>query len=109
MKQFAIILLFLLVVSQDLLGQETLDLTRNKECELFPEKGEFNMDERLQEIKRLGGQLVTVYLVKGKDNRIKTKYTGKIDLVLIDQVKLPLETLTKVLVVTVYERDQKVA
>jgi len=69
--------------------------------EVFPEKGKFNAEERLKKIKDIGGRLVTVYLVKGKDNKIKTKYTGRVDLRSIDDGKLSLDTRTKVLVVTV--------
>ena len=95
------ILLFIMILTSTLYAQETLDLTKNRECELFPEKGKFNAEERLKKIKEIGGQLVTVYLVKGKDNKIKTKYTGRVDLRSIDDGKLSLDTRTKVLVVTV--------
>lgn len=95
------ILLFIMISTSTLYAQETLDLTKNRDCELFPEKGKFNAEERLKKIKDIGGRLVTVYLVKGKDNKIKTKYTGRVDLRSIDDGKLSLDTRTKVLVVTV--------
>ncbi len=95
------ILLFIMISTSTLYAQETLDLTKNRDCELFPEKGKFNAEERLKQIKEIGGRLVTVYLVKGKDNKIKTKYTGRVDLRSIDDGKLSLDTRTKVLVVTV--------
>lgn len=100
MKLLAIFL-FIIISTSTLYGQETLDLAKNSGCEIFPEKGKFNAEERLKKIKEIGGQLVTVYLVKGKDNKIKTKYTGKIDLRLIDDGKLSLDTRTKVMMVTV--------
>jgi hypothetical protein len=101
------ILLFIVISISTLYGQETLDVTKNMDCEVFPEKGKFNGEERLKTIKEIGGRLVTVYLIKGKDNKIKTKYTGKVDLKLIDDSKLSLDTRTKVLVVTVDQGNGK--
>ena len=102
-----IILLFIMISTSALYAQETLDLIKNGNCEIFPEKGKFNAEERLKKIKEIGGQVVTVYLVKGKDNKIKSKYTGRIDLRLIDDPKLSLDTRTKVLVVTVDQGNGK--
>ena len=82
------------------IAQETLNLEANSECELFSEKKEFDRNERLQEIKDLGGQFVTVYLVKGKSNKIKSTYTGKVDLILIERGESPLKNMTSVLIVT---------
>jgi len=102
------ILLFIVISTSTLYAQETLDLTENRDCELFPEKGKFNAEERLKKIKEIGGRLVTVYLVKGKDNKIKTKYTGRVDLRSIDDGKLSLDTRTKVLVVAVDQGNGRV-
>lgn len=99
------ILLFIMTLTGTLYAQEVLDLAKNRDCEVFPVKGKFDAEERLKQIKEIGGQLVTVYLVKGKDNKIKTKYTGRVDLRSIDDSKLSLDTRTKVLVVTVDQTD----
>lgn len=79
---------------------QTLDLPTNLECELFTNKKDFNQEERLQEIKKLEGKLVTVYLIKGKKNKIKSQYTGKIDLILIKAGNSTLKNMTSVLVVS---------
>jgi hypothetical protein len=100
-------LLFIMILTGKLYAQDTLDLTKNRDCEVFPEKGKFNAEERLKKIKEIGGQLVTVYLVKGKDSKIKTKYTGRVDLRSIDDNKLSLDTRTKVLVVAVDQGNGK--
>ncbi len=81
-------------------AQETLDLEANSECELFSVKKDFDLNERLKKIKDLGGQLVTVYLIKGKSNKIKSTYTGKVDLTLIERGESPLNNMTSVLIVT---------
>jgi len=101
------ILLFMMFFKSALYAQETLDLSKNKDCELFPEKGKFNAEERLKQIKEIGGQSVTVYLIKGKNNKIKTKYTGRVDLRSIDDAKLSLDTRTKVLVVSTHQGNGK--
>jgi len=101
------ILLFTMISTSALYGQQTLYITKNMDCEVFPEKGKFNGEERLKKIKEIGGKLVTVYLVKGKDNKIKTKYTGRVDLRSIDDNKLSLDTRTKVLVVAVDQGSGK--
>lgn len=101
------ILLFTTISTCALYGQPTLDVSKNLDCEVFPEKGKFNGEERLKKIKEIGGRLVTVYHVKGKDNKIKTKYTGRVDLRSIDDAKLPLDTRTKVLVVAVDQGNGK--
>ena len=105
--RFLSTLLFIMISTCTLYGQEILDVTKNVDCEVFPEKGKFNGEDRLKKIKEIGGQLVTVYLVKGKDNKIKTKYTGKVDLRSIDDSKLSLDTRTKVMVVTVDQGNGK--
>lgn len=79
---------------------QTLDLQTNLECELFANKKDFNQEERLEEIKKLEGKLVTVYFIKGKNNKIKSQYTGKIDLTLIKAGNSTLKNMTSVLVVS---------
>lgn len=102
------LLFFLLLISTRAVhAQDTLDITKHLQCEVFPEKGKFNREERLEKIKEIGGQLVTVYVLKGKDNKIKDKYTGKVDLTLIDNSKLSLDIRTQVLVVTVDQGNGK--
>jgi endo-alpha-1,4-polygalactosaminidase (GH114 family) len=103
------ILLLIINLTSTLYAQETLDVTKNRDCELFPEKGKFNAEERLKEIKEIGGRLVTVYLVKGKDKKVKSKYSGRVDLRSIDDAKLSLDTRTKVLVVTVDQGGKMIA
>ncbi|MFC6997829.1 hypothetical protein [Rufibacter roseus] len=102
-------LLFIIFSTTSLNAQETLDVTKHTDCEIFPEKGKFDAEERLKKIKELGGQLVTVYSVRGKDNKIKTKYTGRVDLRSIDDSKLSLDTRTKVLVVAIDHEDGRKA
>jgi endo-alpha-1,4-polygalactosaminidase (GH114 family) len=103
------ILLLIINLTSTLYAQETLDVTKNRDCELFPEKGKFNAEERLKEIKEIGGRLVTVYLVKGKDKKVKSKYSGRVDLRSIDDAKLSLDTRTKVLVVAVDQGGKMIA
>lgn len=81
------------------MAQEKLDLNAYSDCELFPEKDSFDQQERFEEIKKLGGKSVTVYFVKGKSNKIKKKYTGNIDLSLIEKSDLPMSNHVSVLTV----------
>jgi hypothetical protein len=106
MKQLTLLLIAL--TTSSVFAQETLDVSKIKDCELFPEKGKFDAEKRLNEIKGFGGSLVTVYLVKGKNNKIKSKYTGRVDLRSIDDSKLSLDTRTKVLVVTTEPKNGEV-
>lgn len=87
--------------SVGLFGQEVLDVDKYNDCELFAQKKDFDKQERLEQIKKLGGKTVTVFIVKAKNNKIKNKYTGVIDLTLINKGKLPIDNLTSVLVVNV--------
>jgi hypothetical protein len=48
------ILLFIIISTSTLYGQETLDLAKNSDCEVFPEKGKFNAEDRLKKIKEIG-------------------------------------------------------
>ena len=67
-------------------GQEVLDIDKLKNCELFPSKGEFDNSQRLQKVKELKDELITVFLLKrSKKNIIKNSYTGKIDYTLIEK------------------------
>ena len=90
----------LLFTGLKLKSQINLNLETNSKCELFATKGNFDKQDRLKEIKKLSGQLVTVYLVKGKNNKVKNKYTGRISTVLIDKPDMKIDNVTKVLTVT---------
>ncbi len=95
-----LVLLTILTASTAALGQDYLDVDANTDCELFKEKKDFNREERLAKIKELGGTKVTVFVVKGKDNKIKSSYTGLVDLTLIERGESPLKNMTSVLIVT---------
>lgn len=93
-------LVTLLTVTTTAFSQDYLNVESNSECELFTEKKDFNREERLAKIKELDGTKVTVFVVKGKDNRIKSSYTGLVDLTLIERGESPLKNMTSVLIVT---------
>jgi len=59
-------------------GQENLDLQRNEESELFRAKSNYNVQQRIAEIKKLEGKTITVFEVSGKANNIKMSYTGTV-------------------------------
>jgi len=61
-------------------GQEYLDLNKNKDCELFVEKKDYDVQKRISEIKKLVGSKVTVYHISGKKNKIKLTYTGIVEM-----------------------------
>ena len=46
--RFLSILLFTIISTSTLYGQQTLEVTKNIDCEVFPEKGKFNGEERLK-------------------------------------------------------------
>lgn len=62
-------------------GQEFLDIEKYRDCELFSEKKDYDVQKRIDEIKELEGKLVTVYQVSGKRNKIKLTYTGIVKIV----------------------------
>ena len=95
-----VIIAILLLIGFCADAQEILDLESNKKCELFSSKDNFNKQDRLEKIKSLGGQSVTVYLIKGKNNKIKSKYTGTIDLVLVNKPNPNIDLVTSVLTIT---------
>ena len=53
-----------------------LDTAKFKDAELFVVKKGYDIQQRLQEIKSIEGKEVTVYEVSGKQNKIKSTYTG---------------------------------
>ena len=57
-------------------SQEMLDTAKFKDAELFVVKKGYDIQQRLQEIKFIEGKEVTVYEVSGKQNKIKSTYTG---------------------------------
>ncbi|MBB6464109.1 hypothetical protein [Flammeovirga kamogawensis] len=84
MKLILVILFTLISVSS--FAQKTLDIEKYKNCELFADKGDFDNSERLEQVKELEGELITVYLLKrGKKNIIKSTFTGKIDYTTINK------------------------
>ena len=83
-----ILTILLVVLSNVICGQEMLDIAKLKDCELFPNKGKFDNSARLQEVKELKGELITVFLLKrNKKNVIKESYTGVIDYALIEKAE----------------------
>ncbi len=68
--------LTLFVASITVSGQQILDVSRNAECELFPQKKEYDQAKRIEEIEKLEGQLVTVFIVRRKTSKIKLQYRG---------------------------------
>lgn len=77
MKTKLIILTFMCnMIVVNLFAQEFLDIEKNKEAELFVQKKDYDIQKRLEEIKNIVGKQVTVYYVTGKDNKIKSTYTG---------------------------------
>ena len=81
------------------IAQETLDLESNIACELFSEKTNFDQNKRLEQIKNLEDQFVTVYMIDVDNNKIMNTYTGKVNLLLIKSEKSSLKKMTSVLVV----------
>lgn len=60
-------------------GQKSqLDTEKYASCELFAEKSGYDWQQRLSQMDSLEGQEVVVYEVKGKDNIIRSSYTGKV-------------------------------
>ena len=57
-------------------GQYTLDTAKFGGAELFVAKKDYDILQRLQEIKATEGKEVTVFEITGKQLRIKTSYTG---------------------------------
>lgn len=108
MKYLVILIMMHVVIAA--LSQNTLKTESLIDCELFDEKKGFDLNERLQQIKDLDGKSVTVYLVRGKDNKIKNSYAGKVDNTLLDEKTMSLKEMTSVVVVTrVLENGQRVS
>ena len=63
-------------LSGRILGQEYLDVNRFASCELFAEKKDYDAHQRIEEINKLENKEVTVFVVKGKDYKISSSYTG---------------------------------
>lgn len=100
MKRIRILLVTIFIsISLFSYAQEFLNIEENKECEIFPDKGKFNYEERLEEIKNLDGTEVTVFLIKPKSGKIKNKFIGNVYNDLIDVSKLSIETETKVMTI----------
>lgn len=90
-----------------LAAQETLDIVKFSDCEIFKEKKEFDRNERLTFIKENEGQRVTVFFIRGKTNRIKSKYEGEIFLGK-QPSKVSLKVQTSVVRVKFTEGDRTV-
>lgn len=72
-----IIIIFLsLINSTKCYSQNNLDTEKFKDAELFTEKKNYNVEERIKEIERIIDKEVTVFIVSGKLNKIKQTYTG---------------------------------
>ena len=59
-------------------AQKELDVEGLKPCELFPEKKEYDIQERISRIKELYGTEVTVIELKRRSRKIKRTYKGQI-------------------------------
>ena len=57
-------------------GQDFLDTVKYKDAELFVVKKDYDIQQRLHEIRANEGKEVTVFEVAGKKNKIKATYTG---------------------------------
>ena len=75
-KKLFILTFILNIFSIHVFCQDFLDIEKNKDAELFIIKKGYDVQERLKEIEQIVGKQVTVYLVTGKDNKIKQTYTG---------------------------------
>jgi len=79
MVKILTLILLMCLVSGAAFCQGILDTERNKSAELFVAKQGYDVPQRIQEIKLLQGQQVTVYQVSGKENKIKVVYTGVVE------------------------------
>lgn len=60
-------------------GQETnLNTEKYAQCELFAQKSGYDWQQRISQMDSLENQEVTVFEVRGKDNKIKKTYSGKL-------------------------------
>lgn len=59
-------------------AQEELDVEGLKPCELFSEKKEYDIQERISKIEELYGTEVTVIELKRRSRKIKHSYKGQI-------------------------------
>lgn len=83
-------------------GQKArLDTEKHAACELFAQKSGYDWQQRLLQIDSLEGQEVTVFEIKGKNNDIKSTYTGKVTIIGKNSGKKP--TKGDATVITVVE------
>lgn len=56
--------------------QDLLDTDKYKDAEIFVVKKDYDVQQRLEDMRSIVGKEVTVYQVSGKKNKIKLTYTG---------------------------------
>jgi len=78
MRNQRILFWVLFIISSNLGAQTYLENEKFQSCEIFQKKQYFDRQERLDFIKMNLGKKVTVFIIKGKSNKIKRRYTGKI-------------------------------
>ncbi|RZL12828.1 MAG: hypothetical protein EOO62_10005 [Hymenobacter sp.] len=93
----------LLLTAGSAFSQAVLDVEANKNAELFVVKQGYDVPQRIQEIKALAGQQVTIYQVQGKDNKVKAMYTGVVEV--LPDSKLSDKAQASVLIV-VTQKEQ---
>ncbi len=76
MRKRVALMAILIGISGIVFGQELLNTDKYKDAELFVAKKDYDVQQRLEEIKSIVGKEVTVYHVSGKQNKIKLTYTG---------------------------------
>lgn len=70
------IILFTIFISQNCYSQNNLDIEKFKDAELFTEKKDYDVENRITEIEAIVGKQVTIFIVSGKENKIKKTYAG---------------------------------
>ena len=95
-----LVLLFVLL-SALAYSQDKLDIEKHADCEVFKEKETYDAKQRIAEIESLEDQQVTVYVLKGKDNKIKETYSGTLKYVWKEGANLPDRTKASVVAVEV--------
>ncbi|MGI4869813.1 MAG: hypothetical protein ACRYFX_01405 [Janthinobacterium lividum] len=106
MSKISVVMLLICLASNAAFCQDILDTERDKDAELFVVKQEYDVQQRLQEIKALEGQQVTIYQVSGKENKIKAVYSGVIEVPV--NSKLSDKTQAAVLTVVI-KKENKIA
>ncbi|WP_092100561.1 hypothetical protein [Pontibacter chinhatensis] len=75
-RSLLLIAFLVVLVANNTYCQGVLDTEKYKDAELFAVKKGYDVAQRLEEIKAVEGQEITVFHVSGKQNKIKLSYTG---------------------------------